>query len=134
MWWIYRVHLDWNYCYWNWKLKTKNWKYCSKIIFKCVNSIVGPILIFFSAWTVLWTVIFVPYSHAQWTHVKLLFTHKEKKKPENVKRGRSFQLKPNGLIEKIHPKKLWNFCREEIQHTSMWFFHKTQNSSIDYWL
>ena len=25
------------------KLKTENWKYCSKIIFKCVNSTVGPI-------------------------------------------------------------------------------------------
>ena len=25
------------------KLKIKNWKYCSKIIFKCVNSIVRPI-------------------------------------------------------------------------------------------
>ena len=25
------------------KLKTENWKYCSKIIFKCVNSIAGPI-------------------------------------------------------------------------------------------
>ena len=28
--------LDWTYFYWN-------WKYCSEIIFKCVNSIVGPI-------------------------------------------------------------------------------------------
>ena len=27
----------------NLKLKTENWKHCSKIIFKCVNSIVGPI-------------------------------------------------------------------------------------------
>ena len=25
------------------KLKIENWKYCSKIIFKCVNSAVGPI-------------------------------------------------------------------------------------------
>ena len=25
------------------ELKTENWKYCSKIIFKCVNSTVGPI-------------------------------------------------------------------------------------------
>ena len=23
-------------------LKTENWKHCSKIIFKCVNSVVGP--------------------------------------------------------------------------------------------
>ena len=27
----------------NLKLKTENWKHCSKIIFKCINSIVGPI-------------------------------------------------------------------------------------------
>ena len=39
----YRVRLDWAYCCWNWKLKTENWKHCSKIIFKCVKSIVGPI-------------------------------------------------------------------------------------------
>ena len=25
------------------KLKTENWKYCSKLIFKCVNNTVGPI-------------------------------------------------------------------------------------------
>ena len=35
------VRLDWAYCCW--KLKTENWKYCSKIIFKYVNSIVGSI-------------------------------------------------------------------------------------------
>ena len=28
-------------------LKTENWKYCSKIIFKYVNGTVGPSLIFF---------------------------------------------------------------------------------------
>ena len=38
-----RVCLDWTYCCWNWKLKTENWKHCSKIIFKCVNSNVRPI-------------------------------------------------------------------------------------------
>ena len=30
---IFRVHLD----------IAENWKYCSKIIFKCVNSTMGPI-------------------------------------------------------------------------------------------
>ena len=30
------------------KLKTENWKHCSKIIFKCVNNTVGPIFNFFS--------------------------------------------------------------------------------------
>ena len=32
----YRVCLDWTYFCWN-------WKHCSEIIFKCVNSVVGPI-------------------------------------------------------------------------------------------
>ena len=35
-----RVHLDTAE---NWKLKLKTEKYCSKIIFKCVNCTVGPI-------------------------------------------------------------------------------------------
>ena len=30
-------------------IKTENWKHCSKIIFKCVNSILGPVN---SIWTV----------------------------------------------------------------------------------
>ena len=34
-------------------LKTENWKHYSKIIFKCVNSIVGSFLIFFNTWTVI---------------------------------------------------------------------------------
>ena len=48
-----RVRLDWTYCYWNWKLKTENWKHYSKIIFKCVKNTVGPIFNIFNAWTVL---------------------------------------------------------------------------------
>ena len=34
-------------------LKTENWKHYNKIIFKCVNSIVGSFLIFFNMWTVI---------------------------------------------------------------------------------
>ena len=34
-----RFYLDITYY---WKLKTKNWKCCSKIIFKCVNSTMRP--------------------------------------------------------------------------------------------
>ena len=33
-------------------LKIENWKHCSKIIFKRVNSIVGPIFNIFNTWTV----------------------------------------------------------------------------------
>ena len=82
-WKMFWVRLDWTYYCWNWKLKTENWKYCSKIIFKCVNSTMGPILNFFSAWKVLWTVMnsawTAIFSPAQWTHVRLLFTHRGKK-------------------------------------------------------
>ena len=35
------------------KLKIENWKYCNKIIFKCVNSTEWPFLIFFSVWIVI---------------------------------------------------------------------------------
>ena len=40
------VHLDIIYFCWklkNWTLKIENWKHYSKIIFKCVNSVVGSI-------------------------------------------------------------------------------------------
>ena len=50
---IRRVRLDTTYF-------AENWKYCNKIIFKCVNSNVGPIFILFFFWIkwlwVLWTV------------------------------------------------------------------------------
>ena len=80
--------------------ETENWKYCSKIIFKYVNSTVRPILIFFSTWIVLWTVmnstwivIFVPI---QWAHVMLLFTSRKKKnlKMQTCKREHP---PPNGI-------------------------------------
>ena len=35
------------------KLKIENWKYCNKIIFKCVKSTMGPIFNIFNVWTVL---------------------------------------------------------------------------------
>ena len=40
---ILRYCLDRIYFTENLKLKNENWKYCSKIIFKCVNNTVGPI-------------------------------------------------------------------------------------------
>ena len=35
--------IGYNLFCWNWKLKTENWKHCSKINFKCVNSTMEPI-------------------------------------------------------------------------------------------
>ena len=57
--------------------ETENWKYCSKVIFKCVNSTVRPIFNIFkymnSACTVreqfmhfLWTINFVSESQHKW--------------------------------------------------------------------
>ena len=67
------------------KLKNKNWKYYNKIIFKCVNSIVGPVnstwIVFFVSWIVKSCDITV---------------HTQKKKSKNVKRIRHFQWNPNG--------------------------------------
>ena len=34
------------------EIKNWNWKHYSKIIFKCMNSTMGPLLIFFNVWTV----------------------------------------------------------------------------------
>ena len=82
------------------KLKTENWKHCNKIIFKCVNSAVGPIFNIFNVWTVLlqwWTM------HKQWQNnawiVKFVSwtvnfaplnawkLKKRTKEKENVRRG-----------------------------------------------
>ena len=37
-------------------VETENWKYCSKIIFKCVNSIMGPIFNIFKCVNSVYTV------------------------------------------------------------------------------
>ena len=83
------------------KLKTENWKYYSKIIFKCVNSIVGHIN---SAWTVCEQYvnsIFCPLYSIFTVHVQ----EKKKKRQENVELKRKFQLYPNGHIV---PHESWN--------------------------
>ena len=62
---ILRVRLDTAE---NWKLKLKTEKHCSKIIFKCVNSIVGSIFnekvaekcILWDPWTVHWYTVYGP--------------------------------------------------------------------------
>ena len=75
------------------KLKTENWKHCSKIIFKCINSVLGPVN---STWAV----------HKQYMnnvfgplHGKIMWfycSRKKKKKRENAKCGRVIQWIPNG--------------------------------------
>ena len=65
-------------------LKPENKKHCNKIIFKCVNSAVGPIfnIFFWIKWLlVLWTVHFVSctVNPCAWT-VQLLFIRAKKKK------------------------------------------------------
>ena len=90
--WLLWICLDWAYCCWN-------WKYCSKISFKCVNSIVGPIFNkkVTEKWNLWdpWTVhICTVYS---WQS-QLLRAEKKKKKREKRrgKRQRHFHCNPNG--------------------------------------
>ena len=73
-----RVCLDWAYFCWN-------WKYCSEIIFKCVNSVVGPI---FNKNVVkkcnLWDR--KQYTYALFTVDKVNYCGLEKKKEKKKKR------------------------------------------------
>ena len=81
----YRVHLD----------ITENWKHCSKIIFKCVNSAMRPI--FNESFTEkrgLW----VPWTVHR-THWKSMKHSSQKKKKKRMKCRRWTQtLYPNGYI------------------------------------
>ena len=72
-----RVRLDWAYFYWN-------WKHYSKIIFKCVNCIVGPIFNekVIEKWN-LW--VYKQYTNALFTHWKS--TNPALKKNNNKKRA-----------------------------------------------
>ena len=109
-----RVRLDRTYF-----AKTENWKYCSKIIFKCMNSIVRPIFNEkmtekWSLWD-LWTMhectvhrrIFKSCSYCSWTvaitaQVSLkrgLKWKKKKKKKKGVKRKRKTQ--------NVYPNPTW---------------------------
>ena len=82
-----------------WKLKIENWKYCSKIIFKCVNSAVWPI---FNEKVAENWIVWVPWTMHR-THWYTLFTEemstiaakkKEKKNAKKWKRRR-VNVKPN---------------------------------------
>ena len=59
------------------KLEIKNWKYCSKIIFKCVNSTVRPIFNKKSDWKLKFVgslnSIWVHYSQENSQNLRLLF-------------------------------------------------------------
>ena len=87
-------------------LKTENWKYCSKINFKCVNSIVRPI---FNTWTVYKQYInseYTVYNSKICPQKQQMRAKKKKKKAENVKgkRGRGAQTPPMYIyvVKKIH--------------------------------
>ena len=94
--WIYRgtkvVAFDimgpFGYSLLGWKLKTENWKHCNKIIFKCVNSVIGPI--FNEKVAEKWS-LWVPCMCCWNVHCTLMKSQqlrlkKEKKKEENAKR------------------------------------------------
>ena len=63
--------------------ETENWKHCNKIIFKCINSTVGPIFNEKVA-------VCPPKTHAA--------TEKEKKKRENAGNATCIQMDTRGLF------------------------------------
>ena len=100
----HRVRLDWAYCCWNWKLKTENWKYYSKIIFKCVNSIVGLIFNIFNTWTV----------HKQYMNSESMWGYclraEKKKKKKHKRRKRNFNFNPDA-----HKESMGKYCKSRPQ-------------------
>ena len=109
----FRVHLDTAE---NWKLKLKTEKYCNEIIFKCVNSTVGPICNKKSCWKVKfvgpWTVHDVHWlvqKSLKSSNLWLLFikpcinsNHNMKKRGENKKKKanktHTYQPNPNTTL------------------------------------
>ena len=82
-------------------LKIENWKYCSKIIFKCVNSAVKPIFNESFAekrglW-VPWTVHGTPLEKHK-SHRNVLIKKKKKKKRRRRRRRNAFQQYPNEYL------------------------------------
>ena len=86
-------------------LKTENWKHCNKIIFKCVNSIVGPN---FKVFFLLNKVLTGPMNNAHdplknaqysWKHFLALSKCKQSGKSEHPS-GPSFLICPNWGNEK----------------------------------
>ena len=88
------------------KLKTENWKHCSKIIFKCVNSAAGPI--FNEKIDKKWNL----WVHKQCTG-PLIDRNVKKTRPNSTEQYSSFALVP------------WNTCRKEKKKS------KTQKQNSD---
>ena len=91
--------------------KTENWKYCSKIIFKCVNSIVGSIFNenfakkcnLWDPWTVHGCTVHY------WLSQKVRLKQKKRKLKtrENIKRNRGHRSKPHlSVIQEKEKKKI----------------------------
>ena len=83
--------------------ETENWKHCSKIIFKCVKSTVGPIFNIFNTWTVLlsmWTVLLQCLNSNFYLYtVNLLFMRWKKKKK---KKDRNSEMKMWKLVSAVN--------------------------------
>ena len=77
-----------------------NWKHCSEIIFKCVNSVVGPIFNKKVVKNVICGTVNSTYMHCSQLTKSTIAGWKKKKKEENVekKRRRGFHCKPNGHL------------------------------------
>ena len=122
-----RVCLDWAYFY-------LNWKHCNEIIFKCVNSIVGPI--FNKKVTKkynLWDreqYIYVLFIVDKFNYCGL--EKKKKKKEENVEKKRrcEFHCKPNGhailkflknMVKSLSPPRRGTPPKVSANHPNDWW-------------
>ena len=98
----------------------ENWKHCSEIIFKCVNSIVGPILIFFIRKQCMNSVKQCVNSKPMWGYCSRAGKKKKKKKKaENVDAAKRQETrKPNTHM---------NACLVVQNSTnSSWYFQQIQ--------
>ena len=113
-----------------------NWKHCSEIIFKCVNSVVGPI---FNKKVAKKCNLWDPeqYTYALFTVDKVNYCglrkkKKEKKEEENVekKRRRGFHCKPNGhvilkflknMVKSLSPSRRGTLPKVSANHPNDWW-------------
>ena len=86
--------------------ETENWKHCNKIIFKCVNSIVGPM-------NSVWIVFFVSYT------VILLFTAEHKTKKKKKEKKKAWKRRAETQLSALPKRSLYLFFINQ-QLTNCW--------------
>ena len=118
------------------KLKTYCWNHCTKIIFKCVNSAVGPIfnekidkkwnlwvreqytnILFTENWSNVVATVHVPYMNSSRKWGENAWNKKKKKKKENAETETQETANPNThLIYELGSSEIWyNFNKSIVE-------------------